>query len=38
MQLTDLRVTLVSGDAAALDTPLLAIALQKGAALPPSLS
>jgi len=38
MQLTDLRVTLASGDAAALDTPLLAIALQKGSALPPSLS
>lgn len=38
MQLTDLRVTLASGDVAALETPLLAIALQKGSALPPSLS
>ena len=37
MLLTDLRVTLASGDAAALDTPLIAVALAKGAALPASL-
>jgi leucyl aminopeptidase len=38
MQLTDLRVTLASGDAGALDTPLLAVALAKDASLPSSLA